>query len=315
MIVPTKEWKVRERVGIAQLVDQADIVVTATVKNAELCTAPGSMSLVLHPPIGIKLACGSLRVIQVLRGDPSATEIDVLYFDHRTPAFGGLLRRMPVGRSGSGGIYFLNQRRGRVWASVAETRSYVPINPSKYLTYASPTSIKESIAANILANASEEESNAVSAVSNLAYATRLTSLYQVVSTLEWQARSADISAAVVACTALTAHLNKISACSGELKLRRGVSTEQIGSLELADEEGQRGVRRLEVTLANPAPIVLAGFLTSAPGGACEFVHLQLHHHLGSIRALAAARLLDTCRSVDGVGASMIGNVTTIKPPE
>ena len=294
-----KEWRDAAGVGLVRLVDEADVIVAASVGQSAACHSARARAVLSGRPEGTPLACGTLRVLQILRGDPFGKDIEVFYLDHRTSVGSSGLRRTPVGSDGSAGIYLLKRRGGHLWAAVAESRSYFVIDPQRYLPYSRKMRIGEAIAANLIGSNRWSRALNVDAgdtVLRVSEAIQLAGLDRVGADLERLTKSGEKEVAISVCLLTKSRLGGFVDCTPRLRRDYKLSAEEERMVAKADDEGEREIARMTKMLDGNRPIVLEGLLNSAPGGACEVVRWQLNHVVGSIRLLARARVEEVCRT-------------------
>jgi hypothetical protein len=268
------EWRARDWERVVTSVDGADIVVAATVVRAEGCRAA-------RLEVG-KLACGTLRSIQWLRGGVGDGDFEVQYFDIRDGLGISGMRRMPVGPDGSAGVYYLQRRGGRIWARVKDERSYVSVSAARYVRRELGQTVRDSVAVNLLRAGA------------WGLAVGLTDFFRVSAELQRMSLSADPAVAAGGCVVLTAQFGRFVDCAAPLRRAGGLSTELLGALGRAEVEGDIHLESIGKTLRGTGPVNVQGLLNSAPGGGCEFVRLQLQHRLGWVRELAKARERGAC---------------------
>jgi hypothetical protein len=266
------EWRARDWERVVTSVDGADIVVAATVVRAEGCRAA-------RLEVG-KLACGTLRPIQVLRGDLGDGDFEVQYFDYRDGLGISGMARMPVGPDGSAGVYYLQRRGGRIWARVKDDRSYVSVSAARYVRRELGQTVRESVAVNLLRAGAWGLAEDIDGVLRVSEAIGLTDLFRVSEELQRMSLAADPAVAAGGCVVLTAQFGRFVDCAD--RLRR------------AEVEGDIHLESIGKTLRGTGPVIVQGLLNSALGGGCEFVRFQLQHRLEWVRELAKARVRGAC---------------------
>ncbi len=280
------EWRARDRERVVTSVDGADIVVAATVVRAEGCRAA-------RLEVG-KLACGTLRPIQWLRGGVGDGDFEVQYFDIRDGLGISGMRRMPVGPDGSAGVYYLHRRGGRIWARVKDERSYVSVSAARYVRQEKGQTVRGAVAVNLLWGGAWGLAEASDAVLRVSEAIGLTDLFRVSAELRQMSLAADPAVAAGGCVILTAQFGRSVDCAARLRRAGGLSPELLGALERAEVEGDIHLESIGKTLRGTGPMIVQGLLNSAPGGGCEFVRFQVQHRLGWVRELAKARVRGAC---------------------
>jgi hypothetical protein len=280
------EWRARDWERVVTSVDGADIVVAATVVRAEGCRAA-------RLEVG-KLACGTLRPIQVLRGDLGDGDFEVQYFDYRDGLGISGMARMPVGPDGSAGVYYLQRRGGRIWARVKDDRSYVSVSAARYVRRELGQTVRESVAVNLLRAGAWGLAEDIDGVIRVSEAIGLTDLFRVSEELQRMSLAGDPAVAAGGCVILTVQFGRLVDCADRLRRAGGLSPELLGALGRAEVEGDIHLESIGKTLRGTGPVIVQGLLNSAPGGGCEFVRFQLQHRLGWVRELAKARVRGAC---------------------
>jgi hypothetical protein len=276
------EWRARDWERVVTSVDGADIVVAATVVRAEGCRAA-------RLEVG-KLACGTLRSIQWLRGGVGDGDFEVQYFDIRDGLGISGMRRMPVGPDGSAGVYYLQRRGGRIWARVKDERSYVSVSAARYVRRELGQTVRDSVAVNLLRAGAWGLAEDIDGVLRVSEAIGLTDLFRVSEELQRMSLAADPAVAAGGCVVLTAQFGRFVDCATRLRRAGRLSPELLGALGRAEVEGDIHLESIGKTLRGTGPVILQGFLNAAPGGGCEFVRFQLRHRLERVRELAKAQV-------------------------
>lgn len=280
------EWRARDWERVVTSVDGADIVVAAAVVRAEGCRAA-------RLEVG-KLACGTLRPIQWLRGDLGDGDFEVQYFDIRDGLGISGMRRMPVGPDGSAGVYYLQRRGGRIWARVKDERSYVSVSAARYVRRELGQTVRDAVAVNLLRAGAWGLAEASDAVLRVSEAIGLTDLFRVSAELQRMSLAPEPVVAAGGCVVLTAQFGRFVDCADRLRRTGGLSPELLGALVRAEVEGDIHLESIGKTLRGTGPVIVQGLLNSAAGGGCEFVRFQLQHQLGWVRELAKARERGAC---------------------